>query len=281
MNDVGIRSTIILNRIANSIGGFLLSPIEFLPDAAAACAVAIVTGVLMLIGFKYTSHQTAIKRIRDGIKAELLALSLFKDRIAVSLLCQARIILNSFKSVLYTLVPIGAMIVPVSLLLGQLSLWWQASPLKVGDEAVITVKLAGDSKNPMPEVQLKPSSAIETTTGPIRIRTQRAICWNVKAKEAGYHQIAFTVDDKPVEKQLAVGRGAMRVSVRRPEWRWSDVLLYPAEDPFDPQSPVKSIEIQYPERHSWMSGTHSWLIFWFAASTVAALCLRGVFHVNL
>ena len=32
-----------------------------------------------------------------------------------------------------------------------------------------------------------------------------------------------------------------------------DVLLYPAEDPFNPQSPVKSIEIQYPSTRSWFS----------------------------
>jgi len=33
------------------------------------------------------------------------------------------------------------MIVPMSLLLGQLSLWYQSRPLRVGEEAVVTCSL--------------------------------------------------------------------------------------------------------------------------------------------
>ena len=35
------------------------------------------------------------------------------------------------------------MVVPVILILGQLSLWYQARPLRVGEEAVVTLKLNG------------------------------------------------------------------------------------------------------------------------------------------
>lgn len=280
MNDLAIHATVALNRLANAIGGFLLAPLEELPDVASACAVAMATGIVMLLGFKYTSNQKAMKRIGDRRKAELLALSLFKDSIAVSLLCTSRVILTSLISILYTLVPIAVMIVPATLLLGQLSLWWQARPLAIGEQAVISIQLAGDPKSPMPDVSLEPTSAIETTTGPVRIRTQRTVCWDIEGKQDGYHVLKFHIGDQPIEKQLAIGTGTMRVSSKRPQWLWSDVVLYPAETPFDTKSPVKSIDIRYPERHSWVSGTHSWLIFWFLASTAVALCLRGVFDVN-
>ena len=89
------------------------------------------------------------------------------------------------------------------------------------------------------------------------------------------------MDGQPVEKELAVGDGFMRVSAERPGWCWSDILLHPGEPPFGPDSPVRSIEIDYPDRASWTSGTDWWLVYWFAASMFAALCFRPLLNVNL
>jgi len=72
----------------------------------------------------------------------------------------------------------------------------------------------------------------------------------------------------------------MRVSTLRPGWRWSDTLLHPSEKPFGPDSPIQSIEIDYPKRSSWTSGSDSWVIYWFAVSMVAALCFRRLLNVN-
>ena len=118
MIDSAIGVTITLNRLANAIGKIALSPIGQLPDYAGAVLVSVVTGVVMLIAFKYTSPQSTIKRIRNRTKAELLSLSLFKDSIAVSLAAQGRIFLSAIQSILVTLVPIAVMIIPVTLLLG-------------------------------------------------------------------------------------------------------------------------------------------------------------------
>ncbi len=84
----------------------------------------------------------------------------------------------------------------------------------------------------------------------------------------------FQVGDQPVAKELAIGDGFMRVSIERPGWDWSAILLNPWEEPFRPDDPVQSIAIDYPERSSWTSGTDSWVIYWFVVSMVAALCFR-------
>lgn len=281
MTDLAIRITITLNALANTIGEYLLAPIGRLPDYTGAVLVSLVTGIVMLIAFKHTSPQSTIKRIRNQTKAELLSLSLFKDSIAVSLAAQGRIFWKAIQSILVTFIPIAVMIIPVTLLLGQLSLWWQFRPLRVGEEAVVTLNLNGNDKTAWPDVQLASSSAFEPSVGPVRVKSQRAIHWNLVAKEAGYHQLSFEVDGKTIKKQLAVGQQLMRVSERRPAWKWSDIVLYPAEEPFPIASAVKSIEIQYPGHESWLTGSKTWLIAWFLGSTITALCFRGVFNVNL
>ena len=281
MNDVAIRLTVFLNHLANLLGSWLLAPLGRLPELIGAIVVATVTGILMLIAFKYTSRQDAIKQARDRIKAELLALSLFRDNVAVNLGSQGRILGYATKLMGLSLIPIAVMIVPVTLLLGQLSLWWQARPFRVGEDAVVTIRLNGDSKSSWPKVNLLPAPAMEVSQGPYSVRSKREVCWSVRFRETGHQTLDFQVDGQSLKKDLAVGAAPMRISLRRPEWKWSDVLMHPAELPFDTRSVVKAIDIQYPDNSGWATGSHSWLVFWFIGSTLVAFCFRGVFNVNL
>jgi hypothetical protein len=237
--------------------------------------------VLLLAVFKYTSSQRAIKRARDQINANLLALKLFKDSAAVALRAQGSIFAGALRLMVLALVPMAAMAVPVTLLLGQLALWYQLRPLRVGEDAVLTLKLNGDAGAPLPEVRLEPTDALEVLIGPVRVLSQREMCWSLKARENGYHRLAFQVGGQVVDKELAVGDGFMRVSAQRPGWHWSEALLHPWEKPFGPDSPVQSIAIDYPPRASWTSGTDWWMVYWFAVSMVAALCFRRALNVHV
>jgi hypothetical protein len=281
MMDLLTRIVIGLNAAANVAGAWLLAPIGFLPGWLSATLVAAVTGVLLLLAFKHTSNQSAIRRVRNGIKADLLALKLFKDSARVAVQAQGRVLWGAVRLLVLAVVPVVVMLVPVSLLLEQLALWYQARPLQTGEEAVLTVSLKEQAAAQQPEVYLEPTSAVEVVAGPVHVRSKRAVCWNLKAREPGYHRLVFRVDGQPVEKELAVGDRFMRVSNRRPGWSWTDALSHPAEAPQAATSPVQAIDIEYPERESWTSGSDWWVGYWFAVSMVAAFCFRGVLKVNI
>jgi hypothetical protein len=270
-----------LNAGAGVLGGLLLAPIGWLPGWLSATLVAVVTGVLLLVVFKYTSNQRAIKAVRDDIKANLLALKLFKDNMAVTFRAQGGLLLGACRLFLLAIVPMLVMAVPVTLLLGQLSLWYQARPLRVNEEAVLTLKLNGADDDPWPDVRLEPPAAVAVTVGPVRVRSQREICWEFKGRKPGQHVLLFYVDGQRVEKELAIGDGFMRVSAKRPGWDVGEALLHPGEPPFPPDSPVRSIEIDYPERSSWVYGSNSWVIYWFVVSLVAALFFRRWLNVQV
>ncbi len=171
------------------------------------------------------------------------------------------------------------MVVPISLLLAQLSLWYQARPLRVGEETVVTLRLDGAEAS-WPDVRLEPAPPIEVAVGPVRVLAKREVCWSIRARESGYHRMLFRVDDVACEKELAVGEGFMRVSRQRPGWYGMDIVEHPWEKPFASDGCVRSIEIDYPERSSWVSGANSWVIYWFLVSTVAAWLLGRWLHVN-
>jgi hypothetical protein len=270
-----------LNFVADAVGGVVFAPIGELAGWQSATLVAIATGVVMLIAFKYTSNQAAIKRVRAGIKANTLALKLFKENAMVAIRAQEGMLTGAFWLMMYAIVPILVMTVPVLLILSQLALWYQSRPLRSNEDAVITVKLRESADSAMPEVRLEPNAGLEVKTGPVRIFSQNEVCWDVRANEKGYHQLQFRVGDQTYSKDFAVGDGIMRVSVMRPGWNWKDVLLHPHESPFSTDSPVQSIAIKYPSRNTWVDGTNTWVWYWLIVSMVAAFCFKGAFKVNI
>jgi hypothetical protein len=107
------------------------------------------------------------------------------------------------------------------------------------------------------------------------------VCWSILANEPGCHEVMFEIGGHSASKQISIGEGYLPTSLRRPEWNWSDVLLHPREDPFPVGSPVTSIEVDFPERNSWTSGTNSWVVYWFVVSLVAAFAVRPILKVNI
>jgi hypothetical protein len=287
MTSIGTHIVVWLNSAANCMGQ-ALGPIALMPGWLSATLVGVATGIVMLLAFKHTSNQRAIKQVRRDIRAHLLAIKLFKDSITVGLRAQVGVLAGAGRLLLLALVPMAVMLVPMTLLLAQLALWYQARPLRVGEETVVTVALrepiasqGSEQDAEFPRVELQPADAVETLVGPVRVWSQREVCWSVRALQPGQHVLRFAIDGQVVEKELAVGGGFMPVSVKRPAWDWSEALLHPRESPFRPDAPVRSIAIEYPPRVAWTSGTDYWVVYWFVVSLAAGFAFRHLLGVSL
>ncbi|MFC1488218.1 hypothetical protein ACFL6B_00055 [Thermodesulfobacteriota bacterium] len=270
-----------INIPANILAKILLIPIAFLPGWFSNTIISAMTGVVLLVIFKYTSNQRSIGRVRDNIKANILALKLFNESMVVTFQAQGRILKGALLLLVHAIRPMLIMIVPVSLLLGQMGLWYQYRPLKPGDETLITMKFNGEIDSPWPKVSVQTVPAIEIELPPVRVFSERELYWKIRILENGYHHIVFQVDKQKLEKQIAIGDGFMRVSTMRPGWHWADILLHPGEKPFPPDAIVQSISINYPHRISRTSGTDWWLIYFFVVSLVFALILRPFLRVEI
>lgn len=270
-----------LNALANALGSVLLAPIAVLPGWLSATLVAALTGMCLLFVFKHTSNQRAIKRVRDDIKANLLALKLFKDSPIVTLKAQGRVFRGAFLLFAHALVPMAVMALPVALLLSQMSLWYQARPLRTGESALVEVSLAGSPGADLPELSLEPADDFEAAIGPVRVPSEHGVYWDLVAKKAGRHRLRFRLGEREFEKEFVVGDGLQRVSLERPARNVSAVLLHPWETPFEQDSPVQAIAIHYPARASWMSGTDGWVIYWFIVSMLAAFAAKPFLSVNI
>ena len=270
-----------VNVPINALGQLLLSWIGEVPGWVSNTAISAVIAVVLLVIFKYTSNQRAIGRVRDNIKANMLALKLYKDSISVTLQVQGRIFAGAGMLLFHGIRPMLVMIVPISLLLGQMGLWYQSRPLAIGEETLISMQLNGTGNSPLPEVSLESTPAAEVVLGPVRVSSKREVFWKIRASDNGYHHLVFKLGRQQFEKQLAVGTGFMRVSAKRPGWHWTDILLHPAEKPFARNCDVQSISIDYPDRPSWTSGTDWWVGYFFVVSMVFALAFKPFLKVRI
>src|SRR5262249_55921314 len=159
-------------------------------------------------------------------------LKLFKDSARVTLRARGRLLAGAGRLFVLALVPTAVMALPVTLVLGQLSLWYRQRPLRVGEEAGVTLALNGGASAPFTDVRLLPTAAASTPVRPVRVFSRREVCWNIKTRESGYRRLVFQVGEQTFDKELTVGDGYLRVSARRPGWDWSEVLMHPAETPF-------------------------------------------------
>jgi len=281
MTSLPTDALVVLTRASDAVGRVLLAPFAFLPGWLSATLSGFASGALVLVAYKYTSNQTGIRRARDRIRAELLALSLFKDDVAVCLRAQGSLLIGALLLLWHSVVPALVMLLPMTLLLGQLSLWYQARPLRVGEEAVLSARLAGDADERRPSAFLEPRPACEVILGPVWIRSRNTLCWNIRAREPGTHRISMNVGGETIDKELAVGDDLMRVSSERPERIWSSVLRHPGERAVPRDAPVQSIAIEYPRRDAWTHGGDAWIVYWGIVTFASALLLRRLFRVHL
>jgi len=270
-----------INTLSNFFGRFCLAPVAVLPGWLSIVIISAVTGFFFLIVFKYTSNQRAIGRVKDDIKAQMLAIKLFKDSLSVTLIAQYRLFKGALLLLVNAIVPMLVMILPMSLLLAQMALWYQYRPLLPQEHAVLTVELNGNVDESWPTVSIEGDPAFEVTLGPVRILSKRQICWEVKALQNGHCRVVLQAGQQQIEKDLAVGDGLMRISSKRPGWEWTYILMNPVEGPLHPDSIVRSVTIRYPNRPAPASGSNRWLAYFFVASIAFAFILKPLVKVRL
>jgi uncharacterized membrane protein (DUF106 family) len=270
-----------INSIINAVSTPLFGWIGIVPGWMSNTIISAIVGVFFLLVFKYTSNQKAIGKVKDVIKANMLALWLFRESIIVTFKTEAKLFKSSIVLLLYSIKPVLIMFFPFILILAQLSIWYQKRPLNPGEEALVTVQFNNNIIAEPLKATLQPTNSIETVLGPVTISSKNQVLWKIRALEEGYHTIAFDVESKALTKELAVGNGFMRTSPIRPGYHPLDIIQYPAESPFPPESVVESVSIEYPDRNDSFAGTDWWVIYFIVCSIVFAYLFKPILKVKL
>jgi len=245
--------------------------------------ISVLTGILMLLAFKYTSNQQGIRKEKEKIKAHLMEMRIFKDDLAILMSAFMNVLFYNAKYMKHLIRPMLCLILPMVFMLIHLNFWFGYRPLKMEEAAVLSVKLSDKETGSLSNVEIEVDDGMVIETPPLRISESREVNWRIRAKEPGIHTVKIKTSGITFQKIIVVSEKQFKqVSPSKIISNFWDTLLNPVEKPFSNNSLVKEIAINYPSNKIRFFGwkTH-WLILFFILSIVAGFAFKGIFNVEI
>jgi hypothetical protein len=225
-------------------------------------AFSAAAGILILWIFKLTSNQGALKATRRRVMSHLLAMRLFAAEPSVVLRSQFRLLAWNLRYIALLLPPFVAVAIPLYFAWDSMDALWGRAPLAPGDTAIVTAKLRANA----PPVQLIAPAWLAIETPPVRILAENSVVWRVRVRRAGSGEVGVRAGSEIARQRMEARPG----------------LHYLGERSTRPRGPVEWVEVRYPGAQPGVLGVHaSWIVWFCAISTLAALALRGKMRVTL
>ena len=271
--------------LLNQFTGFAVDALmrPFQSPWLALAAAALATSLLVLLIVRWTSSPATIVRARGRLVARVLELVLFRHDALVSFTAAGRILAANLAYLRTLLFPLTASIIPCVLILAQLSCWFDNRPLRVGETAVLEVRLrAGTSVIDRP-LNLSGAQAVQIETDGVRIPRLSEIDWRLRAAHPGVDRLEIHFGDEPaITKQIVVGEDFQKVSRRHTQPDLWEQFLNPAEPPIDSTASVALVDIRYPARQLYLGNTEiNWIVAFLVLTIVFALVLKRPLKVQL
>jgi hypothetical protein len=242
--------------------------------------VSLLTGLLMVVIFRYTSDQKAIRLAKDKLKAHLLAVRLFQDQLPVVLRSYVRILGGTGTYLRLAFRPLLFVIVPLTLLIVQLDHYLGYFPFRSGEAFLITARTT--RAIPLEEVSLQMPSELITTAPAVRVPPQNEVVWRVVAQKDGVYDIGIGISGQTFSKKVVVSPSLSRLSPIRLRDHFWQRFFFSAEPSFAKDSPVESITVNYQDRSlrfAWLDW--SWIWLFFVLSLVAGFLFKTVLGIEI
>jgi hypothetical protein len=270
-----------LNGLADLFVGTLVR--QFGQPWPGLAAVALATSIVMLLVIRWASSPPAIRRAKDRLVARVLELVLFRHDARTSFTAGGRILAANLAYLRTLLWPLAISAIPCVLILSQLSCWYAWRPFKLGEAAVVEVKLRDGFPVLEQPVSVSVPSWIRVETEGVRAPATAEVAWRLRAEREGSDVVGVEVgDEEMVLKRLAVGENLQKISPRRTRRGVWEALLYPAERPIDSRSSIVEIEVRYPQRLLYLGNTEvDWVLAFVILTMIFGLLLKRPLRVQL
>jgi hypothetical protein len=269
----------------------LLWPLQKLPPFWGILFLSLLTSLFVLAVYRVVSSPRKIKDTKNQIKANILAIRLYRDFWRV-------IIVSFFKSLYYTgkyfilnLFPLVLVFPLLFLLFVQMDVRYGMRPFRVNEDIVVKAGFNRDIGTLAVELQADPH--FQVMMNPVFIKPLREVNWKLRACQNGAGAIAIKVNGTTVRKNLLVGeklrspegsrpfRGVTALSNKKMAASGWAHFIYPVEKLLTPAPGLRYISLQYPSRSIDFLGFHAnWLVYYLVLTMIIALALKNKFGVE-
>ncbi len=273
----------VFNSALNSFFDLLLLPFQAVHPVFPLLLISLLTGILLLVIFRYTSNQKGIGETKEKIKAHLLELRIFKDDPRILLSAQKEILFYNARYFMYGIRPLVVMLVPVTILLIHLDNWFGYRPVRPGESTVVSVRLADEAATGLAKVGLHANQGLFLETSALRIPAEREVDWRIRAAKPGQQAVEITVLGQSFRKSVVVSENRLeKVSHSLVLAEFWTTLLHPNEQPINRGSLVARVDVDYPPRSISIFGWKlHWMWVFFISSTAFGFMFKGFFKVQI
>ena len=242
--------------------------------------VSVLSGLLLVVVFRYTSDQEAIHIAKDQLKAHLLAVRLFQDQLPVVLSSYGRILRGTGRYLRLAFRPLLYVVLPLTLLIVQLDRYLGFVPLQPGQSFLVKVHAASaDALNAL-SLQLPPEM---TTTAPaVHVPADNEAVWRIVAGKDGDYDINVGIAGQTFSKRAVVSSGLPRISPIRIRGRFWERMFASGEPALPENCPIQSIAVSYSARDIYFAGLDwNWIWLFFVLSLVAGFLFKSVLGIEI
>ncbi len=269
----------IFNQIVTTIFNILFFPLQTLGRFWGLFLVAVLTGLLMLIILKKVSNQEGIHATKNRIKAHVLGARLYQHDASLSVRILGRLFLENGRYLLYALKPMLILMIPVTILIIQLSARYGYQPASLGKP--ILVRLVANDVDDLSTIRIIPSTDVRIDVTPLTIPALHEINWRIYPITAGVSTLIFQYKETQEEKKMVTDG---RWSVLSPRRLTASVrgFLYAAEPTLSSNSFAREISIEYDETKLSVAGVNiHWLVFFILVSLMTGVAAQRLFKVEI
>lgn len=242
--------------------------------------ISLVTGLVMVIVFGYTSNQKAIRIAKDRLKAHLLALRLFQDQIQVVLRSYGRIVLATGHYLRLAFKPLLFVIVPMTFLIVKLDRYLGSEPLSTGHAFLVKARM--DNPDTLDRASLQLPGGLSSTAPPVHVPAESEVAWRLVADRPGEYVVNVQVSNQLFAKRIVVGSGLPRLSAVRLRGKFWERIFLSAEPALPENKFVEAIDVQYPPRDIAFAGIEwNWIWLFFVLSLAAGFLFKSILGIEI
>jgi len=242
--------------------------------------LSLVVGLLMVVVFRHTSDQKAIRIAKDHLKAHLLAVRLFQDQLQVVLNSYWRILWSTGSYLRLAFKPLLYVIVPLTLLIVQLDRYLGFVPIEPGRPFLVKARMA--NADALDQTALQLPREVTLTAPPVHVPVRNEIIWRVVADKGGKYDLGIEADGQSYSKSAIVSEGIERISPVRLRGRWWERIFVSGEPALPVNSPIQSVRVNYPARNisfAWVEWNWIWLFF--VLSLVSGFTFKSILGIEI
>jgi len=230
----------------------LLGVMAGLPDWVALAVLALLVTLLILPIIKWTFNPDLAERFKRKVYAGLFEIRLFNDRLGATFRGLFDVLRFTGGYMGAWLLPLVIMSVPMLPIFAHLHFHFGYDGLRPGETTLLRVEIDDDFVGEKPDAHLSAPAGVRVDTPALWIPAKRQLVWRLSAETPGDYELDLSVEGSSYTKSLVVSdRSTRRSPLRTAPSFWTQ-LIYPAEPPLPPGSPITQITVDYAEHGSFL-----------------------------